>query len=173
MAGQFSLELMNGTEFNIKLDKLREAGGKKTKITSIMRESSRPLVSTMKQHISKRPKSYVLKSRYASRVHPPGTLRRSIKFKNSKKHAIAYYIGPDSTKAADTYYAHMYSGGTSDRVLKRGAAFIGGKWVAKGTKIRGYKGKAFAEIASRQVGTSVLNTANNKLGTYLQQVWNG
>lgn len=166
-----TIEIVNEKQFNLSLEKLKQAGGRKRDISKIFRTATRPLVSAAKKNIVKR-KSGEIKSIYPSRIHEPGTLKKSIKFITSKKYKMVYWVGARSTKKADTYYSIMYAGGRKGFTLNK-PAFINGKWVAKGTRIKGYQGNPFMDNAINQTKEIVLNTLDKEISNYLGRVWNG
>jgi hypothetical protein len=85
---------------------------------------------------------------------------------------LVYWVTPISTKAKDTYYSIMYAGGRSGFTLTK-PAYINGRWVAKGTKIKGYQGRDFMgkAISTQQAG--VLETIDKEMGIFLNKLWNG
>lgn len=166
-----TLEITNAKEFNLSLEKLRQSGGRKRDISKIFKTATKPLVSTAKKNIKKR-RTGEIKSIYPSRVHEPGTLKKSIKFITSKKYKVVYYVGAKTRKGADTYYAIMHASGRKGFTLDK-PAYINGKWVAKGTTIKPYAGSDYMGKAITSTQSQVLNNLDTELSNYLGRVWNG
>jgi len=164
-----TLEITNGKQFNLTLEKLKQAGGRKRDISKIFRTATKPMVSAAKKNISIR-KSGEIKSMYPSRVHPPGTLKRALKFAVSKKYKLVFFVGAKSKKGADTYYQTMYASGRKGFTLSK-PAYIGGRWVSAGTQIKGYTGRDYMGKAIQQTESTVMNTIETEMNNYLGRVW--
>jgi hypothetical protein len=166
-----TLEITNAKEFNLSLEKLKQAGGRKRDLSKIFRTATKPLVSTAKRNVKKRTTGEI-KSIYPSRIHDPGTLKKSIKFVTSKKYKIVYYVGSRASKGADTYYAIMHASGRKGFTLSK-PAYINGKWVAKGTFIKPYAGSDYMGKAITSTQDTVLSNLDRELSNYIGRVWNG
>jgi hypothetical protein len=164
-----SIVLVNKEQFNLSLEKLKQAGGRKRDVAAIFRTATKPLVKSAKSNVSAR-KTGEIKSYLPSRVHPKGTLKKSIKFAVSKKYKLVYWVAPMTKSGADTYYVRMFAGGRKDFVVSK-PAFINDRWVAKGTKIRGYAGTDFMGKAISATEAVVFNSIEKGMSDLLQKLF--
>jgi hypothetical protein len=93
------------TGFNASIDRLYRLGEvRKRDIADVFRKADRGVVSLAKATVKKSPHGAYSKQ-YPSRTHPPGTLRKGIKFAVSKRLNLVYWVTPTS------WYAMIYSVG--------------------------------------------------------------
>jgi hypothetical protein len=164
---------------------------RKRDITKAFRVGSRLLVKQAKSLVPVR-KTGEIKSRYLSRRHSPGTLRRAIRFRISKKYRLAYFVGATSSNkqaynAADPFYQKFFMQGTKGAVVgatankdKKGGkytkegktgAFMYGRWVGKGTVISGQQSHPFMDQAISATESQVMNAIEKELGNLIGRVW--
>ena len=111
------------TGYNASIKRLYEMGEvRRRDIADIFRKADKGIISTAKQTVRVSDKGAYSKQ-YASRTHPKGFLRRSIKFKVSKKYKLVYYVNPDA------WYSQIYSTGHG--------SFMGNRFMERAVSIRG------------------------------------
>lgn len=149
---------------------------KKSQINSIFRDATKPMVRLAKSNIGRRRKKYAeIKSRYQSRIHAQGALRKHTRFYISKKYRLAYYVGtPDKRQSDDLFYKRFYIMGTKGATVgsRSGkAAYIGGRWVAPGTTIKGQKPHPYMDIAIAGTKNQVFNSIGNGVFKIQEREW--
>lgn len=144
---------IEGTErINAQLEKLKGMSARKRDVTKIFSTNMNVLKKAAQAAapIGKRKTS---SRKYESRVHMPGTLRRAIKFKTSKRYGKTWYVVPErgKSKRFDAWYAHYVGFGTKSG--QRANPFMDRAWSA--TKER------------------ILSGIENGLYALIQQIWRG
>lgn len=180
-----TLEVENINQINKAFSDLRAMGiAKKGDISKIYRKATKPLVASTRSLIPAR-RNKTTYSRYSTRTHRPGALKRSIKFVASRHYKLVYYVGSKDNKAGftktgklrdDVYYKHMYAYGTKGSVVgskSGGAAYINGSWVSKGTKIRGQRPHHFMRMGFAISKNRVTHGLNRGLGELQDRIWGG
>ena len=155
-------------------EKMRELGEKTGKIDAIYRAGAKPFIQAMKNIVPVRSTGVQL-SRYRSRMHPAGTLKRSIRFVKSKRVRKGFYIGAISKPGADTYYRAIFISESKGGVIgsKEGgkSALINGRWIRTQKKIGGYKGTPFVDMAFQQTEQQSMSIIEKQLYELTLKYW--
>jgi len=125
MADKVTIKIEGTAEIERALKRLISVGEKRTDINKVFKSAMIPLVNAGKNQAPRGVKISKGNS-LSSRDHRPGTLRRSIRFKASKKKHIFYVTaGSNRNKSANAWYAHMVGQGTK---FRRGNPFMDRAW---------------------------------------------
>jgi len=125
---------------------------RKRDISAIFSKNMKILRTAARNEAPKSKRLRTYSKQYASRRHEPGTLKRSLKFKTSKRFKHRWYIVADRGRKAkyDAWYTHFLLG-TS----------------------QGQEPNRFMDRAWASVGNSVMNGIANDLQNLIQKVWRG
>jgi hypothetical protein len=111
------------TGYNASIKRLYEMGEvRRRDIADIFRKADKGVLSMAKATVRVSKKGAYSKE-YASRTHPKGYLRKSIKFKVSRKFKMVYYVNPGA------WYAMIYTRGHG--------RFMGNPFIERAVLIRG------------------------------------
>ena len=183
MAGT-TIEITNLREYNAAIERLQGMGARKRDITAIFRNASKPLTKAKKARVGVSSHG-VQRSIYRSRIHPPGTLRRSIKFVVSKKYKRVYFVVPTTKQPkADPFYVVFYVKGAKKGVIGRArqkhggyedtkskGALIGSRWVGRGATVGGQRPKPFIEQAFNATYMEVSRRINEGFQKLENKLW--
>jgi len=149
----FTITIEGTEQIDLALKRLREAGSRKRDVTKVFSQSVRPLISAAKATAPMNKRARTSSREYESRRHTAGTLKRSIKFKTSKRYHNIWYVVPQRGRKAnyDAWYAHM---------------------VGEGTK-RGITPNPFMQRAWNTAGNHVVKNIETGLWNLLRRVWDG
>ncbi len=108
-------------EFEAALARLKKMGDvRKRDISKVFRDASKPIVNSAKKYAGRSAEGVVF-SKYKSRIHQKGNLKKSIKFRTSKKFRLVYYVTPTA------WYSQIVAAGhTAGEIPKGKAAYMGG-----------------------------------------------
>jgi hypothetical protein len=111
------------TGYNASIKRLYEMDKvRRRDIADIVRKADKWIIATAKATV-KNSKKGAISKKYPSRSHPSGFLKKSIKFKVSKKFKLVYYVNPDA------WYSMIYSKGHGK--------FLGNPFIDRAVSIRG------------------------------------
>ena len=120
MGATFTVDM---TGYNASIKRLYEMGEvRRRDIADIFRKADKGIISSAKSTVAVSKKGAYSKE-YASRTHAKGFLRKSIKFKVSKKFKLVYYVNPDA------WYSMIYARGHG--------RFMGNPFMERAISIRG------------------------------------
>jgi hypothetical protein len=183
MAGT-TIEITNLQEYNASIERLQGMGARKRDITAIFRNASKPLTKAKQARVGVSSHG-VQSSIYRSRIHPPGTLRRSIKFVVSKRYKRVYFVVPTTKQPKpDPFYVVFYVKGAKKGVIGRArgkhggyedtkskGALIGSRWVGRGGKVGGQRPKPFIEQAFNATYMEVSRRINEGFQKLENKLW--
>lgn len=128
-----SIEVYGSEKIDQALKRLHYLSARKRDVTDVFRRSLKPLITAGKA-TAPMSSGGVRGSRYASRNHRAGQLRRSIKFLTSKRYVNVWYVRAGRTKqeTTDAWYAHMVGKGTK---RMKANPFMDRAWNSTGNQV--------------------------------------
>ena len=131
------------SDFNAAVKRAYEMGEvRRRDIADVFRKADRLMVTTIKSQAPKGTRDVVSK-KYPSRSHKRGFLRKSIKFKVSRKYKFVYWVNPGA------WYSNIVIAGHGN-----------------------VPANAFVERAANQVEGAVVKDIKDGLGRLTERVWN-
>jgi hypothetical protein len=153
MGDGVTITIEGTAQIDAAIKRLYGLGARKRDMSKIFKDNMQPLIAAGKAQAPKGNYKTTGKQRLTSRAHKSGTLKRSIKFKVSKKFKSVYYVlaGGSNSPGTNAWYAHM---------------------VARGTK-RGITANLFMDRAWDSLGNSILSGIEKDLWQLGDKLWRG